>query len=55
MADIPTLCPVPEVPAARPVSRRALLGGTLAVGLTGLTGSACSPAESTSARWTPTA
>ena len=47
MADIPTLCPVPEVPAARPISRRALLGGTLAVGVTGLAGlAACSPTES---------
>lgn len=38
MADVPTLLPVPEVPAARPITRRALLGGTLATGLTGLTG-----------------
>jgi hypothetical protein len=39
--------PVPEVPAARPISRRALLGGTLAVGLTGLAGlAACSQGES---------
>jgi hypothetical protein len=43
LAGIPTLCPVPEVPAARPVSRRALLAGTLAVGLTGL--AACSQGE----------
>jgi hypothetical protein len=35
---------VPEDPAARPVSRRVLLGGTLAAGLTGLTGlTACTP------------
>ena len=44
MADVPTLCPVPEDPAARPVSRRVLLGGALAAGLTGLTGlTGCSP------------
>jgi hypothetical protein len=35
---------VPEDPAARPVSRRVLLGGALAAGLTGLTGlTGCSP------------
>ena len=46
-ARVSTLCPVPEVPAARSVSRRALLGGTLAVGVTGLTGlAACSPSDS---------
>src|ERR671912_341230 len=44
LADVPTLCPVPEDPAARPVSRRVLLGGALAAGLTGLTGlTGCSP------------
>jgi len=37
---------VPEVPAARPVSRRALLGGTLAAGVAGLSGlAACSPSR----------
>lgn len=37
---------MPEVPAARPVSRRALLGGTLATGLTGLAGLAgCTPSD----------
>ena len=46
LADIPTLCPVPEVPAARPVRRRVLLGAFLAAGVGGLTVTACSPTES---------
>lgn len=37
---------MPEVPAARSISRRALLGGALAVGVAALAG--CSPAESES-------
>ena len=45
-SGLPTLAPVPDLPAARPVSRRALLGGALAVGATGLTGlAACSPSD----------
>jgi Extensin-like protein C-terminus len=47
LPGIPTLCPVSEAPPARPISRRALLGGTLSVGVTGLaTLAACSPPES---------
>ena len=48
LADIPTLCPVPEVPAARFVRRRALLGGALAAGLAGLGG--CSPSDTEAGR-----
>jgi Extensin-like protein C-terminus len=46
LADLLTLCPVPPVPPARPVGRRALLRGAVAVGMAGLTGLiACSPSD----------